>query len=210
MALFRYASKLKKGSPYLYKWDFTKSLVDEVHKREAVLLRLDSSTDYPIRDNYGVHIVSSYQGLNLLSENDIFNTDKDYTIEVKFGNCTTDFSSGSRQVLTFKDSLQTKYTWVAYNHYYWNLTINGNLQNNDVPIKDRNNLDAFSNNRLIVNIKKNGHIEIYNNDTLYFHKDNVYMNNHLINWLNIGSESVSSTFSQMVIEQVLIYENEEV
>lgn len=40
MALFRYASKLKKADEhnYLYKWDFTKSLVDEVGGATATLL----------------------------------------------------------------------------------------------------------------------------------------------------------------------------
>lgn len=223
MALFRYASKLKKDKhDYLYKWDFTKSLVDEIEGATAEFRTAEGT--YAYRDSDGAHIKHNERDLYLLSDFDP--TGK--TIEVDFGELN--FRGDASNTVKIISNWETEsydafgvgllqYTpsngvFKAYAYDSENAGT-GNRGNKNYSYTD--DLDVISNSTVKV-VCKRGTIELYIDDDLKGVANGWVNNatNHHIKAISIGgqyiltSKTIKGNFYDITIKAVRIYENEEV
>jgi hypothetical protein len=186
MALFRYASKLKKAdSGYLYKWDFTKSLVDEVNGVEAVLYNYE-------RDENGIYVNSTIGDITFT--NVAFEIGKTY--EFKFGSMSHE--AGQTLISFSNDSFNNSspFSWSSGSKV-WGINQNGWVASN-VKVK------VFPNSTLKLVILSD-RIDIYQDDTKLGYIP-IVLNSYIS--FRVGDRR-SGTYRNFYLEAVRIYENEE-
>ena len=178
---------------YLYKWDFTKSLTDEIAGVTVSLLGNATKNENGIFINDD----SSYVALNI---NDIINQDQVVIMEFDIGEMTDDNGNAYGRFLIWRED-----TGLIFNHNYipkeWGII--GNSWTHSQPsITDGS---IFSNSTLKVILKKVD-VEIYINNT-YITKITTTGYGRLVNFRQIGSSSRS--FHNVNIKALRIWTEEE-
>jgi hypothetical protein len=193
MALFRYASKLKKAdSGYLYKWDFTKSRIDEIQGVEITGGSLQSD---------GIHITSA-SGAQYAQFNQGFN--KNYVYEIDIHSMDKHFNRNGRllmvsqtQGLVYRNSMTT---WGVYLNYKW---INSAVPS-EINLKDAH---AFKGKSIKILCDSEDKVYLYADDKLFFKLP--YQNpNPESTTLMLGSND-GDNYDEFVVSGIRIYENEE-
>lgn len=213
MALFRYASKLKKADEhdYLYKWDFTKSLVDEIQGKEVILKNGLTRNNQGLIFNQATQIATlgeiSLDGKTIEIDVPSFDCKANASYHMRFLTNTNNPSDNGTGALIYRNKSKYNqwgafgYTENAYSVCTWShygLTGENALDNKTVKI--------------IFN--QNQNTELYLNDT-YIGTSEVYFVPSLTKYVEIGGVSSSSKASSgdqcydMTISGVRIYENED-
>lgn len=199
MAFYRYASKLKKNDEpnYLYKWDFTKSLVDEVQGVTAVL------NGGATRDENGLHFQSNAQYCQFLFE-DIVTTNKGYTLEMECGEFVRQFNDYQYCIATY-DKNNGMYTFEKNGNNGWGY-FNGSSWVFDKTWAEYNNSNIFDNKKISF---------IFGNSTITLKVDNTIVQNLINTKINkifrfVGNNNGDNSYNNMTIKAIRIYENEEV
>ena len=187
---------------YLYKWDFTKSLVDEVQGVEAVL------NNGATRDSGGVHI-DNYGGKSVYLLDTFSNG---YTLEIDFGEVYD--SHADSPVNGYNMVINFPYNTSDYGFRYYrrsDITRFGVRQqgHGDRARIDVVGADAFSNKTLKFIFTSLTDLKIFiNDDKVYDYYS--FIKNDTSSALQIGGNSSNDSFYPMTIKAVRIYENEEV
>lgn len=185
------AENFKPPETDLYRWDFTKSLIDEVQGVEAILTNAS-------RDNNGVYLNTNNSCCKFLTE-DISTDNKSYTIEIEIGESNAGFSGGyNGRFLMF--TYDKGYIYRGATNRWAFYSKNGAWV--DASWSDRGQKNIF-NNSIIKAILYNGKCEIYKNDNLVQTFTNVV--NVLFN--SIGSTN-GNAFYNITIKSIRIYETE--
>lgn len=220
MAYFRYANKLKKDDEpnYLYKWDFTKSLTDEVQGITAEFMGQNASGI--TRDAQGVHINNSYQSV-YLGEIDLTGCIID--IEVGEMNVTGDTSktshillnssskenctNGGTEALYYKPSEG----WCSYGY-----VSNTSYSQNRKPFSNSLSRNDAFNNKNIKLYFSYGSASLYVDDVLINKNDSQWFNvdNHncghlfLFGYNKYNGKWHDSNIYNITVKRVRIYKNQ--
>lgn len=180
---------------YLYKWDFTKSLVDEINNTPAYIY------DGVTKENDGLKIPNG-DGHILVSTGGLLKVG--YTYEIDIANMEKKFSAGTHGRFIMRNYSegfifrhQTS-QWEVYNGGWKNYT------------KTSSEANVFNNKTMKIIIYDANNMEIYANDELVYKGDG-FLNNDITNEpMYIGSSDVnnSMSFYDVTISGVRIYENE--
>ena len=152
------ASKLL-PEPYLYKWDFTKSLVDEKQGITAVL------NGGATRDENGLHLQGAAQYCQFLFE-DIVTTNKSYTLEMDCGDFVRRLSNAQYTLATY-DENNGMYTFENAGGNGWGYW-NGASWVFDKTWAEYNNSNIFDNKKISF---------IFGNSTITVKVDNTIVQN---------------------------------
>lgn len=182
---------------YLYKWDFTKSLTDEIQGVTAVL------NGGATRDENGLHIQGGAQYCQFLFE-DIATTNKSYTFEMDCGEFVRKLNNSQYTIATYnKNNGMYAFEYSGGNGWgYWN----GSSWVFDKTWAAYNNSNIFDNKKISF---------IFENSTITVKVDNTVVQNFSDTKINkifrfIGNNSNDKSYYNMTIKSIKIYENEEV
>ncbi len=181
---------------YLYKWDFTKNLVDEVQGVTAVL------NGGATRDKNGLHLQGAAQYCQFLFE-DIVTTNKSYTFEIECGNFVQQALNAQYTIATY-DKNNGMYTFERNGGNGWGY-YNGSNWVYDKTWAEYNNSNIFDNKKISF---------IFGNSTITVKVDNTVVQNFSNTNINkifrfIGNNSNDKSYYNMTISGIRIYENED-
>lgn len=194
MALFRYASKLKKADKhnYLYKWDFTKSRIDEIQGVEATGGTSQSDGLHLTDVNSYIDLKCGDYSKKYVYEIDVHRMSKNYS-----GNQHGRFITlGEDQGLIFR-----------YNSSKWEVYLYYNWRNSEITSEIVNDANAFNNKTIKILCNSENKMCFYANDVLFYKIP--YMAPVPTTAIMIGSNRGQS-FYNATISGVRIYKNEEV
>lgn len=182
---------------YLYKWDFTKSLTDEIQGVTAVL------NGGATRDESGLHIQNKEQYCQFLFE-DIVTTNKGYTFEMECGEFVTQGYRYQYSIATY-DKNNGMYTFYSDSGNGWEY-FNGRSWVMDKTWSEYNNSNIFDNKKISF---------IFGNSTITVKVDNTAVQTLSNTNLNkifrfVGNNKGDNSYYNMTIKSIKIYENEEV
>lgn len=188
---------IKPGSPPIYFWDFTKSLVDEKQGVTAVL------NGGATRDENGLHLQGAEQYCQFLFE-DIVTTNKSYTFEMECGEFVKKSNNFQYTIATY-DKNNGMYTFEYNGRNGWGY-FNGSGWIFDKSWVEYNNSNIFNNKKISF---------IFGNSTITVKIDNTVVQNFSNTKINkifrfVGNNKGDNSYYNMTIRSIKIYANEEV
>ena len=215
MALFRYASKLKKADEhdYLYKWDFTKSLVDEIGGVTATLVANAS------RDSNGVHFLHPMDAMNM-SPNPINMNGKTIEMDISNFEFVGDSSKNIQVILNARNNDVGAYVYTGLllkssgSGSCWQAHGYTDSGSNDGWGYDYKIVDSDLDGHTVKIKCENGNtLSLWIDDELKFDSKSsgwTYFNSSKCNYLRIGGSGYSThQCYNMTITGIRIYENED-
>ena len=185
----------------LYRWDFTKSLIDEKQGKEATLL--GSAT----RGSEGVTISDKTGVIDFLG-NDSVSLANGICIEFNFKEITISYSSSSQSSsYVWGDGSNNDGYYFHNNGNLWKMYFSRSQRSSSISWSEEQNKNAFTNGGIIKFEIKNQVANVYYNDNLIQSFDNYTMSTL---WGRIGKQYGPKSAHVMTIKSIRIYENEEV
>lgn len=183
---------------YLYKWDFTKSLVDEVQGKTATLS--GSAT----QGNGGV-IISAKDGLlNFLGTDEVTADGKVIEIDLSL-NIASIYSQSSWYILSDSSNNEGYYYHQSVN--LWKMYYSRAQHTSSISWSEESNYNVLSNGGILKFEVSNQTMNVYLNDELVQKFDNFVATNL---YGIIGKAYNTKSANTMTIRSIKIYENEEV
>lgn len=183
---------------YLYKWDFTKSLTDEI---EGLTSEVRGNATFTPGEGVTIGSQGGYLYSNCIAMK------VGYTIEIDFSTCTKAFSNVHGRLITVNGVGDSGFIYRNMSpSSRWQVYRSGKGWRNYTTTNQ--NSDIFSGKTLKMTFLENNMIKVYSDNILVYDGESILYNDLYTEKLNIGSED-GQNFYNMTITGIRIYENEE-